>query len=55
MTIRPTREKLSKMKDMAKSLLNNKIPPVYNLESFIIFIVSNFPAVKCVVNFITII
>ena len=31
---------------MAQSLLNNKIPTVYNLASFIGFIVSNFPAVK---------
>ena len=46
MTIRPTSEKLSKLKDMAQSLLNNKIPTVYNLASFIGFIVSNFPAVK---------
>ena len=46
MTIRPTSKKLSKLKDMAQSLLNNKIPMVYNLASFIGFIVSNFPAVK---------
>ena len=46
MTIRPTSEKLSKLKDMAQSLLNYKIPTVYNLASFIGFIVSNFPAVK---------
>ena len=46
MTIRPRSEKLSKLKDMAQSLLNNKIPTVYNLASFIGFIVSNFPAVK---------
>ena len=46
MTIRPTSEKLSKLKDMAQSLLNNKIPTVHNLASFIEFIVSNFPAVK---------
>ena len=46
MTIRPTSEKLSKLKDMARSLLNNKIPMGYNLASFIGFIVSNFPAVK---------
>ena len=42
----PTRENLSKLKDMAHSLLNNKIPKVYNLPSFTGFIVSNFPAVK---------
>ena len=46
MTIRPTSETLSKFKDMAQSLLNNKIPTVYNLSSFIGFIVSNFPAAK---------
>ena len=45
MTIQPTSE-LSKLKDMAQSLLNNKIPTVYSLASFIGFIVSNFPAVK---------
>ena len=33
MTIRPTSEKLSKLKDMSQSLLNNKIPTVYNLAS----------------------
>ena len=41
MTIRPTSETLSKLKD-----INNKIPTVYNLSSFIGFIVSNFPAAK---------
>ena len=46
MTKRPTSEKLAKLKDMAQSLLNNKIPTIYNLASFIGFIVSNIPAVK---------
>ena len=46
MTVRPTGKKLSKLKDMAQSSLNNKISTVYHLASFIGFIVSNFPAVK---------
>ena len=46
MTIRPTSQKRSKLKDMAQSLLNNKIRTIYNLTSFILFIVLNFPAVK---------
>ena len=43
---RPECSTLSKLKDMAQSLLNNKIPTVHNLASFIGFIVSNFPAAK---------